>query len=147
MSQTPKQQSQALKLDDLPPCVDCSYVDFIMIAGYDDKMRCHACNRKHLDQVENEQAASDLPILSSKTLSPKLEERVKSDAFRAMVVAKNGPRGGFSTPSLRPLARGETAYMNPGGSDHFGIADPTMSDVEKKAKIVRELKKSMGLKR
>ncbi|MBE9473079.1 MAG: hypothetical protein IMY75_13380, partial [Chloroflexi bacterium] len=109
---TPTQQSKALLPDELPPCtgnpgVECPHpIQPVMISGYDDKMRCPACNKVHVALVEQEAGNNSNPNSAPQFISAKLNTKVEQ-MERQRILKENEPRDGRTRSSPGTLAPGD----------------------------------------
>lgn len=56
---TKEQKSRAINKEDMPPCDDCKIKEVkVLIKGFDGKLRCDKCHRKHMDKVYKESGDS-----------------------------------------------------------------------------------------
>lgn len=157
---TPKQAAAALLPEELPPCVgnegnDCPHpVQPVLIAGYDDKYRCPACNRVHIALVEEEAGASTPNATQPKFVSRKLDVKAKlQDRKRAASVSKmfdkfeaKGHRGRpTNAVNLQPIEEGEYRDMKEAmAADEHGTRDEGISPEERKRRILAKYSKRTG---
>ena len=80
---TKKQLSKAVKDHELPDCVGNPSAPCpnprqpLMIKGYDDQMRCVACNKLHIELVYLESGDSAPTTVSRNVVAPKKAETVQ----------------------------------------------------------------------
>ena len=164
---TPVQESRVIKPEEMPPCVGnpgdpCKKgIQAVMIAGYDDKLRCNDCNRVHLSLVEKEAGSSNpnaIPQFVSARLDAATEQkrrevaaaalsRLEGDRTNPMTgkVEAGQRRGGTGIPSdvptMAPLD-GEAPDMR--AAREGTSLDPNLSDDERRAAVMAKYGRLRG---
>ena len=157
---TEKQRSAAVNEGDLPPCegtpgVGCPHpVQPVMIAGYDDKMRCPACNKVHIALVEQEAGESNPLAEAPQFVSAKLDAKARmGENLRRKRIGKlfdkfeqEGHRGRPSESiNLQPVAEGDFKDMKDAmAKDEHGTRDEGISEAEKRQRILAKYGQRKG---
>src|SRR5688572_12524892 len=125
---------------DLDPCVGnpkapCGRIADPMIQGFDKKWRCSACNSVHTELVYQEAGSSaPNPGVASKNIGVKREDVEASR--RLEILARNAPRGGFTTPSPVAARPGDPTDLKSFIAQKK--AAPKESEADRRARILRK---------
>lgn len=116
---TEKQHAAAISEHEMPPCIGVPDVPCtqpptpVMISGYDDKLRCLACNKVHVALVEEEAGNDSDPNTPPQFVSPRLNAAaISAEAQRTKsIMERCKPRDGWTTPPQISAAPGDLVDM------------------------------------
>jgi hypothetical protein len=149
---TTEQQKRTVKEEEMPPCeanpnqACMSSFQPMMIAGYDDKMRCPTCHRIHVELVM-EEAGNSPPNTEPQFVSPKLDKRARTERQARMdslydKLEAKGHSGRPSRDGTTTVKDGDPVDMKDAMTkDEFKTREQGISNEERRQRILAKYSK------